>query len=146
MSDAVLKVKRLRPEARLPARATEAASGLDLYACLGEPGYLDLGPDVTLVPVGVAVELPAGYDAQIRPRSGLARDGVVAILGTLDADYRGEILVAMHTFGSRQSYRVHDGDRVAQLVIGRLADLAVEAVETLSESARGSGGHGSTGR
>jgi dUTP pyrophosphatase len=146
VSEAVLKVKLLRPGALLPARATAAASGFDLYACLDAPGYVDLGLDVTLVPTGVAVEVPLGYDAQIRPRSGLARDGIVAILGTLDSDYRGEILVSMHTFGSRTGYRVHHGDRIAQLVVTRLADLSVVSVEELSDSSRGVGGHGSTGR
>src|SRR3972149_4363297 len=106
MSGDVLKVKLLRPGARLPARATSGSTGLDLYACLEAPGYIDLGPDVTLVPTGIAVEAPAGYDRQIRPRSGLGREGVNVIYGTLDADYRGELCVSMHTFGSRASYRI----------------------------------------
>jgi dUTP pyrophosphatase len=144
--DDVLKVKRLRPGARLPFRATERATGLDVYACLDAPGYVDVGPDVTLVPTGIAFELPPGYDLQVRPRSGLSRQGVNVILGTIDADYRGELFVSMHTFGTRQSYRIQDGDRIAQLIVSRFAALPVEEVEELSDSQRGSGGHGSTGR
>ncbi len=145
-SNETLKVKRLRPGARLPFRATEGATGLDVYACLDAPGYVDLGPDVTLVPAGVAFELPPGYDLQVRPRSGLSRQGVNVILGTIDADYRGELFVSMHTFGTRETYRVHDGDRIAQLVITRFTALPVEEVTELGGSQRGAGGHGSTGR
>jgi dUTP pyrophosphatase len=144
MPDASIKVKLLRPGARLPAFATPGASGLDLYACLEAP--LELTPDVTLVPTGIAVEAPAGYDLQIRPRSGLARRGVDVILGTLDADYRGEVFVSMRTFGSLAGYRVESGDRIAQLVISRFEALPLVEVEELSGSERGAGGHGSTGR
>jgi dUTP pyrophosphatase len=140
----LIKVKRLRPTARLPYRATEGATGLDLYACLDQA--VVLGPDVTLVPTGVAIETPAGLDVQIRPRSGLSRQGVNVILGTIDADYRGELLVAMHTFGSRESYEVSDGDRIAQLVITRFEAVDMAEVAELGDSVRGAGGHGSTGR
>jgi len=139
-----IKVKLLRPGARLPQRATHGASGLDLYACLDAP--VDLTPDVTLVPTGIAIEAPPGYDLQIRPRSGLARRGVDVILGTLDSDYRGEVFVSMRTFGSLASYRVEDGNRIAQLVISRAEALPIIQVDALSDSERGSGGHGSTGR
>jgi dUTP pyrophosphatase len=145
MSDvAVLKVKVLRPGARLPVRATPGSSGLDLHACLDAP--IELGPDVTLVPTGIAIEAPAGYDLQIRPRSGLGRLGVDLIYGTLDSDYRGEVFVSMRTFGSTTSFRVEDGDRIAQLVVARVVDVTLEQVEELSDSVRGDGGHGSTGR
>ena len=141
-----LKVRLLRDGARLPRRATPGSSGLDLHACLGPGGHVDIGQDVTLVPTGIAVEAPPGYDLQVRPRSGLGRLGVDVVFGTIDPDYRGEVLVSMHTFGSRRSYRVRDGDRIAQLVIGRSADLPVVRVEGLSPSGREGGGHGSTGR
>jgi dUTP pyrophosphatase len=144
--ETTLKVKLLRPGARLPVRATPGASGLDLYACIEGAGYVDLGADVTLVPTGIAAEIPEGYDLQVRPRSGLSRNGVLVVLGTIDADYRGEILVSMYTFGSRTSYRVNHGDRIAQLVASRLAKVEIEVVEALSESSRDTGGHGSTGR
>ena len=140
-----LKVKRLRPGARLPRRATAGASGLDLFACLEEPGYLDLGPDPLLVPTGIALEVPPGYDAQVRPRSGLSARGVGVAFGTIDSDYRGEVLVTMYTFGRRRRFRVHDGDRIAQLVVARLADLPLLEVEELAPTARGARGHGSTG-
>ncbi|HEX5141936.1 MAG TPA: dUTP diphosphatase [Dehalococcoidia bacterium] len=146
MSTPVLKVKLLRPGARLPVRATTGASGLDLHACLEAPGYVDLNQDVTLVPTGIAIEAPQGYDLQIRPRSGLGRRGVDIILGTLDSDYRGEVFVSMRTFGSAASFRIEDGDRIAQLVIARIEDLPVVLAEELSDSERGAGGHGSTGR
>jgi dUTP pyrophosphatase len=139
-----IKVKLLRPGARLPAFATPGASGLDLHACLA--AHIDLSPDVTLVPTGIAIEAPPGYDLQIRPRSGLARRGVDVILGTLDSDYRGEVFVSMRTFGSLASYRIEDGDRIAQLVISRFEALPLLQVEELSDSERGAGGHGSTGR
>jgi dUTP pyrophosphatase len=140
-----LRVKLLRPGARLPERATAGATGLDLYACI-EAGYVDLGQDVTLVPTGIAIEVPAGYDVQVRPRSGLGRQGVNVVYGTIDSDYRGEILVSMHTFGSRTSYRVENGDRIAQLVVSRVVELEVAPVSELTESQRDRGGHGSTGR
>ena len=144
MPDDVLKVKRLREGARLPTRATAGSSGLDLYACLETP--VELSEDVTLVPTGIATEVPPGYDLQIRPRSGLGRRGVDIIFGTLDSDYRGEIFVSMRTFGSTKRFLVEDGDRIAQLVIARVEEMDVVEVEELSDSTRGAGGHGSTGR
>jgi dUTP pyrophosphatase len=144
MPEPVLKVKLLRDGARLPVRATAGSSGLDLHACLEAP--IELTQDVTLVPTGIATEVPPGYDLQIRPRSGLGRRGVDIILGTLDSDYRGEIFVSMRTFGSTQSFRIEDGDRIAQLVIARVEALPVVQADELSDSQRGAGGHGSTGR
>lgn len=142
---ASLKVKLLRAGARAPSRATAEASGWDLYACL-EAGFVELGRDVTLVPTGVALEAPAGYDLQVRPRSGLGRQGVNVVFGTIDTDYRGEIFVSMYTFGSKTSHRIENGDRIAQLVVARVASIDVEVVSELSESSRGEAGHGSTGR
>ena len=144
MAEPVLKVKLLREGAQLPVRATPGSSGLDLHACLDTP--LDLSQDVTLVPTGISTEVPLGFDLQIRPRSGLGRRGVDIIFGTLDSDYRGEIFVSMRTFGSTESFRIEHGDRIAQLVIARVADLPVVQVAALSDSERGAGGHGSTGR
>ena len=141
----VLKVKRLRPGARLPERATEGSSGLDLFACIEEPGYIVFGRQPVRVGTGIAIELPRGFDVQVRPRSGLSTKGVGVTLGTIDSDYRGEVLVTMYLFGDREEYRVNHGDRIAQLVIVRLADLPLTEVSELSVTARGSGGHGSTG-
>jgi dUTP pyrophosphatase len=98
------------------------------------------------VPTGVAIEAPEGYDVQIRPRSGLSAQGIMATLGTIDADYRGELLVTMYVLSYRHPHTVRDGDRIAQLVIGRLAQIDVVEAEALSETERGAGGHGSTGR
>ncbi len=140
-----VRVQLLRPGAKMPFRATEAASGYDIHACFdGEP--IALGQRPTLVPTGLSLEVPQGLDAQLRPRSGLARQGVLATFGTLDADYRGELMINLYTIGPDISYAVHSGDRIAQLVITRLADVEFQQVLVLSETARGAGGHGSTGR
>lgn len=140
----VVKVRRLRPGARLPLRATAGASGLDLFACL-EDAVLELGPDPVLVPTGIAIELPGGFEASVRPRSGLALRGIGAVYGTLDSDYRGELFVTMYVFGRRSAYQVRHGDRIAQLVVTWLAELPLLEVEELTSSERGTGGHGSTG-
>lgn len=139
-----LKVRRLHPDAQLPIRATEGASGLDLHACLPD-GEVTLGVDPVRVPTGIAIEFPAGYDVQVRPRSGLSLKGVGCAFGTIDSDYRGEVLVTMWVFGSRTEHVVRHGDRIAQLVVAPLADLPVLEVEALTPSERGAAGHGSTG-
>jgi dUTP diphosphatase len=144
VSEPAIQIKLLRAGAQLPSRATPGASGLDLYACLD--AEIELHPDVTLVPTGIAVEVPHGFEVQVRPRSGLARRGVNVVLGTVDSDYRGEVFVNMHTFGSLTSYRIQNGDRIAQLVVMRVEMLLAVEVEELADSARGEGGFGSTGR
>jgi dUTP pyrophosphatase len=140
-----LKVRRLRPGARPPERGTPGSTGLDLFACIEGTSSIELGREPVLVPTGIAVEVPAGYDAQVRPRSGLSAKGVGVAFGTIDSDYRGEVLVTMYLFGTLDSYTIRHGDRIAQLVIGRWADLPVAEVEALSETERGPAGHGSTG-
>jgi len=140
-----IRVKLLRESAQLPRRATTVASGYDIHACLHGLS-VTLSQTPTLVPTGLALEVPAGLDAQLRPRSGLARHGVLSTFGTLDADYRGELMIALYCTAPGIEYTVHDGDRIAQLVITRLADVAFEVADHLSETARGEGGHGSTGR
>ena len=139
-----LRIRKLRAESRIPQRATEDATGFDLYACLDAPLLLARTPQ--MVPTGVAIEFPRGYDAQVRPRSGLSLKGVGVAFGTVDADYRGELFVTMWTFGAAESYELHDGDRIAQLVFAALAPVVVTEVTELSSTARGEGGHGSTGR
>jgi len=138
-------VKLLHPEARMPTRGTEHASGLDLYACL-PGGSVELSQHPTTIGTGVAIEAPIGLDAQIRPRSGLGKLGVMSTLGTLDADYRGELLVLMYTLAPDISYTVEHGDRIAQIVVSRLVDVSLAECDVLSHTARGGGGHGSTGR
>ena len=140
---AVLRVRRLRPEARLPERATPGSTGYDLYACLDED--LVVGQEPTAVPTGIAVEAPPGYDVQVRPRSGLSLKGVQVTFGSIDSDYRGELLVTMYVLPYREPHVVRPGDRIAQLVVGRTADTAVKEVGGLSATRRGAGGHGSTG-
>jgi dUTP pyrophosphatase len=140
-----LKVRRLRPGARLPQRATPGSTGLDLFACIEGAGSIELGRDPILVPTGIAIEVPSGYDVQVRPRSGLSVKGVGVTFGTIDSDYRGEVLVTMYVFGALDLHTIRHGDRIAQLVISRLADLPVVEVENLSETKRGPAGHGSTG-
>lgn len=139
-----VRVRLLRPGARLPVRATTAASGFDITACLDED--VEVGQLPVLVPTGLALEVPEGLDAQLRPRSGLARQGVLSTFGTLDADYRGELMIALYATSPEVRYTIRNGDRIAQLVLTRLADVEFEAAAELSATARGSGGHGSTGR
>lgn len=144
MPDITVRALLLRDGAYLPFRATPAASGFDLFACITHPIALSQVP--TVIGTGVALEVPDGFDAQIRPRSGLARRGVLSTLGTLDTDYRGELLVTLYTTAPSIEYTVRPGDRIAQLVISRLVDAAFEQVDALSETVRGAGGLGSTGR
>jgi dUTP pyrophosphatase len=142
---ALIRLKRLRPKARLPVRASAGASGLDLFACLPDDGAIEITTDPVLVPTGIAIEAPLGFDVQIRPRSGLTRRGIMAAFGTIDADYRGELFVTMYVVGSAGAGTIRDGDRIAQLVISRLARVQFEEVDDLTDTERGAGGHGSTG-
>jgi dUTP pyrophosphatase len=143
---AAIRFVRLRAGAQPPRRATAGATGYDLCACLPEGGFLDISQDPVRVPTGIAIEAPPGWDVQSRPRSGLAAQGVLSVYGTVDADYRGEIFVMMHTVGRRPPYRVQHGDRIAQLVVARAAECDWQEAAQLSVSERGTGGHGSTGR
>lgn len=140
-----IRVLLLREGARLPFRATELASGYDIHACL-EDGLVTVGQRPVMVPTGLAMEVPPGLDAQFRPRSGLARQGILATFGTLDADYRGEIMITLYATSPDITHVVQHGDRIAQLVVTRLADVQFEPCAELSGTARGAGGHGSTGR
>lgn len=143
-----LRVKRLRATARLPRRATPQSSGLDLYADLGgEAETLRLGPAPQLVPTGIALQVEPGYEVQVRPRSGLSSKGVDVAFGTIDADYRGEVLVNMATrAGASDGHVVRHGDRIAQLVVAPVALAEVEEVEELDASDRAEDGFGSSGR
>jgi dUTP pyrophosphatase len=138
-------VRLLRDGARLPQRQTAAATGYDLHACLPE-GELLIGSDPVRVPTGIAIEAPPGCDVQLRPRSGLSARGVMSAFGTIDADYRGELFVTLYTVGTREPHRLAHGDRIAQLVVARVVEAEWEEVGALSETERGAGGHGSTGR
>lgn len=130
----------------LPHYETTQSAGMDLRANLDES--IILKPlDRTLVKTGIFMELPAGYEAQVRPRSGLAFKNGITVLntpGTIDADYRGEVGVILVNL-SNQDYVVEDGERVAQMVIAKYEQPSWEEVENLIETERGSGGFGSTG-
>ena len=142
----MLRIKRLRPDARLPKRATPGSTGLDLFACIEGESTIALSAQPRLIPTGIAIEVPKGYDVQIRPRSGLSAKGVGVTFGTIDSDYRGEILVTMYLFDPHAAFEIKHGDRIAQMVITKIADLPLVEVEELSPTKRGSGGHGSTGK
>jgi len=140
----VLDCVRLRPGARLPARATTGATGYDLHACIDEP--IEVGELPVRIPCGIAFAAPEGADVQVRPRSGLSARGVIAVLGTVDADYRGELMVTLYRLPGAEPLTVRDGDRIAQLVVARAVPVAWREVEGLDDTTRGAGGHGSTGR
>ncbi len=131
----------------LPAYATELSAGMDLRADLESP--VSLGPlERALVPTGLYIALPAGYEAQVRPRSGLAAKHGVTVLntpGTIDADYRGEIKVILVNL-SGTPFEIVPGERIAQLVVARHERVEWDEVDVLDETARGAGGFGSTGR
>ena len=149
-----LPVQRLAhhdPALPLPARATAEAAGLDLRACL-LPSDRASGVKLprlgrVLLPTGIAMAIPAGYEGQIRPRSGLAvRHGITCLNtpGTIDADYRGEIGVLLINLGA-ETVTITHGQRIAQLVIAPVTPAMLEAVDTLDITVRGAGGFGSTG-
>ena len=131
----------------LPAYATEHSAGMDICAASDGEFILKAG-ETALIPSGFAISLPAGYEAQVRPRSGLAIKHQIGILnspGTIDSDYRGEVKVILTNFG-KQDFVIKRGDRIAQLVIARYARAAWEEQDSLEETKRGSGGFGHTGK
>ncbi len=132
----------------LPEYQTAHAAGLDLRADLPN-GSVQLGPlERQLIPTGLSIALPVGYEAQVRPRSGLAYKhgiGIVNSPGTIDADYRGEIRVLLVNL-SNEPFTVQDGERIAQLIVARHETIEWQPTESLSETARGAGGYGSTGK
>lgn len=145
-----LLIKRLHPgrdhDLPLPRYMTAGAAGMDVVAAPVEPIVLDRGSRV-LVPTGLALEIPPGFEVQVRPRSGLAlRHGVTLANapGTIDSDYRGELGVILINHGE-QPFTVERGDRIAQLVIAPVVQAQVVVAETLAESDRGDGGFGHTG-
>jgi len=131
----------------LPRYASEDAAGLDLLAAIDEP--VELAPGMRkLIPTGISIALPRGYEAQVRPRSGLALKHGIGLLnspGTIDADYRGEIAVILINHGEA-SFAIARGDRIAQLVVAPVTRLAWAESEKLPDSARGAAGFGSTGK
>lgn len=134
-------------ELPLPSYMTEGSAGMDVYAALREPVTI-MPMSTSLVPTNLKIELPAGFEAQIRPRSGLAlRERIILpnSPGTIDSDYRGEIKVIMLNLGT-EPFVVNRGDRIAQMIISRYARVSWEESDSLGETARGGGGFGSTGK
>jgi dUTP pyrophosphatase len=149
-ADTVIKCCRVRPEADadipLPKYMTPHSAGMDICAAVETQVILNPG-DIALIPTGFSISLPMGFEAQIRPRSGLAVRhgiGIVNAPGTIDADYRGEIQIALINFG-KEPYTIRRGDRIAQMVIAKISQARFTIVDSLDASLRNSGGFGHTG-
>ncbi len=144
----VVKIKTL-PHAEnldLPAKATSLSSGYDLYAAVEEEVVIPPS-QIALIPTGISLEIPRGYEAQVRPRSGLAIKHGITLLnspGTIDADYRGEIKVIVINLG-KENFIVRRGDRIAQMVFMRVEEVEFKKVDSLTGTSRGNKGFGSTG-
>ena len=149
MENLNIKIKRISEEYNdvpLPEYATEGSVGMDIRAAIKESLIIKMG-EVVIVPTNLSVEIPMGYEIQVRPRSGLAAKHGIGILnspGTIDSDYRGEIKIILINFG-KEDFTIQKGERIAQLIISRVfrADLSEE--NSLNESKRGTGGFGHTG-
>ncbi|MCM1298492.1 MAG: dUTP diphosphatase [Firmicutes bacterium] len=142
-----IKTKIIRDGAKLPFRATEGSAGADVFACIEDEITIEPGGTKT-VPVGIAVEIPAGFGGFVFPRSSLATKHGIALpncVGVIDSDYRGELCVPLINHGD-EAFTVENGDRIAQLVIMPVENAEYEAVDGLTDTARGEGGFGSTGK
>lgn len=143
-----IQIKRVRPDAILPQYATDGSAGMDLHACI-EYDIAVRPADRYTIPTGIAIALPDGFEAQVRPRSGLAAKHGITVInapGTVDADYRGEICVAIVNLDDRgPPHTIRPGDRIAQLIIAPVVRATWDEVESLDETVRASGGFGSTG-
>jgi dUTP pyrophosphatase len=140
-----IKIQKIDKSAKLPQRMSTHAAGYDLYSCHQQNIILKKG-EVKLVPTGIAISLPAGYEAQIRPRSGLAIKHGIGVLnapGTIDADYRGEIKIVLFNYG-KEDFIITPGTRIAQMVIAKHVIVDFAVTEELDETTRGSGGFGHT--
>lgn len=147
MGNCKLLIKRLHSfDLPLPAYHTEGSSGIDLYAAIDEPVFIKPLERV-IIPTGIAIELPEGFEAQVRPRSGLALKHGITILnspGTIDEDYRGEIKVILINLG-QEDFLINRGDRIAQLILSKIYRANIVEVEDLSKTKRNDGGFGHTG-
>lgn len=141
-----LCIHRISPLATVPAYQSDEAAGLDLHAAIEEPCHIEPG-EIAMIPLGFAMSIPHGFEAQVRPRSGLAsRSGITLpnAPGTIDSDYRGEVKVPLINHGSER-FTVEPEMRIAQMVIAPVVQAEVVEVDSLDETDRGSGGFGSTG-
>ena len=145
-----VKIKRISDEfadIQLPSYTTEGSAGMDIRAAVNENLILKAG-EVLLVPTNLSVEIPAGYEIQVRPRSGLAIKHGIGILnspGTIDSDYRGEVKIILMNF-SKEDFTISRGDRIAQIVLSKVYLAEFEETESLKDSTRGEGGFGHTGK
>lgn len=145
-----IKITRVNKELNdipLPRYATNGSAGMDLFAAIESEVIIKPG-ETFLIPTGIRIQLPEGYEAQIRPRSGLAINYSIGILnspGTIDSDYRGEIKIILHNFG-KQDFTIQRGDRIAQMVISTYIKADLEVSDEINDTQRGSGGFGHTGR
>jgi dUTP pyrophosphatase len=142
----IVRIDQDKTDIPLPHYATEGAAGMDICAAVEKDTAIHPN-DTALIPTGLIIELPQGYEAQIRPRSGLAIKHNVGILnspGTIDSDYRGEVKIILTNFG-KNPYTIHRGDRIAQMIISKYERVQWEEASSLAESLRGEGGFGHTG-
>ena len=142
----VLKIKKVKDNAEIPRYQTEGSSGMDLCAAIDNIVIIPPLQRV-FVPTGIAIELPLGYEAQVRPRSGLSSKHGITLancVGTIDSDYRGEIIVPLINL-SDSAYSIQPGERIAQMIISKYERVGIKEVNELSSSGRGEGGFGSTG-
>jgi len=131
----------------LPVYSTSGSSGMDVYAAVHNPVAIKPG-NIELIPTNLSVEIPEGYEIQVRPRSGLAAKygiGIVNAPGTIDSDYRGEIKIILINFG-KEDFIIQAGDRIAQFVVSKVYTAKFEEVKTLNNTKRGEGGFGHTGK
>ncbi len=144
----MIKIKKIKENAKVPDRATSGSAGLDLCACIDEPITLE-GGDTAVIPTGIAIALPsADYGAFVFPRSGIAVKhgiGLLNSVGVIDSDYRGEIMVGVIN-QIKEGYTIQPGERIAQMVIMPVSMMPVEEVTELEDTDRGAGGFGSTGK
>ena len=142
-----IRIKKLRPNARLPVYSTKGSAGADLCACLDEPVTI-LPGETKMLPLGLAIDIPAGYVGLVHARSSLATKRGIAPankVGVIDSDFRGEMMAALHNHGSVPQV-IEPGERVLQMLIMPVIQAAFEPADELSDTERGAGGWGSTGR
>jgi dUTP pyrophosphatase len=150
MENINIKIKRISKKYNdipLPEYVTEGSAGMDIRAAVNEPFIVKMG-EVVIIPTNLSVEIPQGYEIQVRPRSGLAAKHGIGILnspGTIDSDYRGEIKIILINFG-KEDFTIQKGDRIAQLIISRVFRANFNEEISLNESKRGIGGFGHTGK
>lgn len=145
-----IKLKRLRKgyeDIPLPSYSTQGSAGMDIRAAIDNSFFLEPGK-AELIPTNLSVEIPPGYELQVRPRSGLAANHSIGVLnspGTIDSDYRGEVKIILMNFG-KEKFLISRGDRIAQLILSKVYYAEIEEVNELNSSHRGEGGFGHTGK